>query len=68
MHPITLLLWWMIVRYEVFLNLSVGIQDFAFERIISEDAIEPVIEMLENVVLTVCVNQFNKVKPIKNTK
>lgn len=25
-------------------------------------------EMLENVVLTVCVNQFNKVKLIKNTK
>lgn len=68
MHPIALSVWRMIVFFEVVLNIGVGIKDFAIEGIITEDAFEPVIEMLENVVLIVCVNQFNKVKLIKNTK
>lgn len=48
MHPIALSVWRMIVFFEVFLNIGVGIKDFAIEGIITEDAFEPVIEVLEN--------------------
>lgn len=48
MHPIALSVWWMIFFFEVFLNIGVGIKDFAIEGIITEDAFEPLIEVPEN--------------------